>query len=143
MSDFEQYLIDSFGETWERSGIMDAHNAALVAERERYERLLDLAGAQNMGIDNLSKLDDLQQQLAAEREKNKRAGTFNELVHTNQQLREQLAAAIEARQALERLLEGVEIPFNIHSDICAALAKIEQLSRSDTTSDANNRPASA
>ena len=34
----------------------------LATDRERFERLLDLAGAQNMGIDNLAKLDELQQQ---------------------------------------------------------------------------------
>jgi reverse gyrase len=47
-------------------------NAELAAERkkvERLERMLDLAGAQNMGINNLAKLDELQQQLAAEKEK--------------------------------------------------------------------------
>lgn len=57
--------------------VADAHNAALQRAVAEKDRLLDLAGAQNWGIDNLKKLDELTAQLTAAKELIKTLQTRN------------------------------------------------------------------
>jgi hypothetical protein len=137
---------------WERAdkalGILHTENEKLQKQLAKTERMLDLAGAQNWGIDNLSKLDDLQQQLAAEREKRKHDNT--EMLKTNaalnlrnQQLREQLDAAVVALKrmpevAYESIIEGAgvtveNLPNELQCMTDAALAKIGEENFADKT----------
>ena len=82
MTAFEKYLIEAFGETWERSGIMEAHNAALAAQAYQH----GLLHAETL------------KQLAAERRK-REALEFQNEASIIKGLREQLAAERSVLQA--------------------------------------------
>jgi hypothetical protein len=122
MTTAEEWTSETVAQLWIKNGalvnIADAHNAAIAQLREQLaktERMLDLAGAQNWGIDNLAKLDDLRERsrsvqdwysrklteentrsVAAERQLDAAKAEDTRLADQNVILHDKLDAAVEA-----------------------------------------------